>query len=229
MAVAFFDLDKTLIARNSGVLWIRRELRLGHITYWQALRASSWLIRYSLGYAEMERGMRWAIRSLDGVPEQDIADRITSFYDAEVKNLYRPGGHAALEKHRAQGDLLVLLSSASIYLGRYVQSALKLDDILCSEFEVGPDGVYTGEPKIPMCYGAGKLTLGRAFLEARGETLKDATFYTDSMSDLPMMEAVGHPVAVNPDPRLRRTAHKRGWPIVDWGRPEDAMSGTKTR
>ncbi|MEO1336693.1 MAG: haloacid dehalogenase-like hydrolase, partial [Myxococcota bacterium] len=74
-------------------------------------------------------------------------------------------------------------------------------------------------PKTPMCFGRGKLELGRAYLESHDERLNDATFYTDSMSDLPMMEAVGHPVAVNPDPRLRRTAKDRGWPIVDWGRP----------
>ena len=107
---------------------------------------------------------------------------------------------------------MVLLSSASIYLGRRVQSALTLDHILCSEFEVGPDGKYTGDPKMPVCYGPGKLVLGRQYLEEQQESLADATFYTDSMSDLPMMEAVGHPVAVNPDPRLRRHAHKQGWP-----------------
>lgn len=219
MAVAFFDLDKTLIYRNSGTLWLKRELRLGHITYWQATRAFSWLIQYSFGYAEMERAIRWAIRSLEGVPEREIQDRVTAFYSADVQSLYRPGGQTALAEHRQRGDKVVLLSSASIYLGRLVQRELTLDDILCSEFEVGPDGNYTGEPKLPLCYGPGKRVLGEAYLEANGESLADATFYTDSMSDLPMMEVVGHPVAVNPDPRLRRTAAKRGWPIVDWGRP----------
>ena len=219
MAVAFFDLDKTLIYRNSGSLWLKRELAQGHITYWQAIRAFGWLSMYSLGFADIDRGIRWAIGTLKGVPEQEINDRVTSFYKDDVHDLYRPGGRTVLEEHRARGDTLVLLTSASIYLARFVQSTLTLDDILCSEFEVGPDGFYTGEPKLPLCYGPGKLVLGRDFLEARGESLEDASFYTDSMSDLPMMEAVGHPVAVNPDPRLRREAHRRGWPVVDWGRP----------
>ena len=72
MAVAFFDLDKTLIYRNSGTLWLKRELSLGHISYWQAIRAFSWLIRYSMGYADMDKGIRWAIRTLEGVPEHEI-------------------------------------------------------------------------------------------------------------------------------------------------------------
>ena len=219
VAVAFFDLDKTLICKNSGSLWLKRELSLGHITYWQALRAFTWLIRYSMGFSDMEKGIRWAIRTLEGVPESEIGSRVTKFYQSDVKDLYRPGAKEALEKHRTQGDKLVLLSSASIYLGRFVQEDLTLDDILCSEFEIDGDGHYTGEPKLPFCYGPGKLELGRAYLDARNESLDAATFYTDSMSDLPMMEAVGHPVAVNPDPRLKRTAKQRGWPVVDWGRP----------
>ncbi len=219
VAVAFFDLDKTLICRNSGTLWLKRELSLGHISYWQAFRAFWWVIQYSMGYSEVEKGIRWAIRSLDGVPEEEISGRVAAFYEADVKDLYRPGGLEAVDRHRAQGDTLVLLSSASIYLGRFVQTALDLDDVLCSEFEVGPDGNYTGEPKLPLCYGKGKLVLGNQYLQARNESLREATFYSDSMSDLPMMAAVGHPVAVNPDPRLRKEATRRGWPVVDWGRP----------
>ena len=219
MAVAFFDLDKTLISRNSGNLWLKRELALGNITYWQALQGFWWLLHYSLGVAKLERAIFWAIQTLDGVPEQEIKDRVASFYEEEVKHLYRPGGARALQEHRARGDRVVLLSSASIYLARFVQTTLELDDILCTEFEVDDQGKFTGAPKIPMSYGPGKLELGRAYLESRGETLEASTFYTDSMSDFAMMDAVGHPVAVNPDPRLRRAAQRRGWPIVDWGRP----------
>ncbi|MEM7677263.1 MAG: HAD family phosphatase, partial [Myxococcota bacterium] len=217
MAVAFFDLDKTLIYRNSGTIWLKRELSAGHISYWQATQAFGWLFRYSLGFANIENGIRAAIRTLSGMQERDINQRIAAFYKTDVQSLYRPGGRVALEKHRSRGDRLVLLSSASIYLGRQVQAALSLDDALCIEFVVGPDGKYTGEPKTPMCFGHGKLEMGLNYLNRHGERLDEATFYTDSMSDLPMMEAVGHPVAVNPDPRLRRTAKGRGWPIVDWG------------
>ena len=219
MAVAFFDLDKTLIYRNSSVLWLKRELSLGHISYLHAFKAFGLVAMYSMGMSDMEDSIRWAIRTIEGVAEKEIDGRIATFYADDIKDLYRPGGLEALEAHRGRGDKVVLLSSASIYLGRFVKDALDLDDILCSELEVDPSGRYTGEPKLPLCYGPGKRVLGERFVEQHGETLEDATFYTDSMSDMPMMEAVGHPVAVNPDPRLRRAANKRGWPIVDWGRP----------
>ncbi|MEO1338530.1 MAG: HAD family hydrolase, partial [Myxococcota bacterium] len=110
VAVAFFDLDKTLIYRNSGTLWLKRELSLGHISYGQAALAFGWLLRYSLGFSNMERGFRWAIRTLNGVDEREIDQRTTAFYKAEVHDLYRPGGQTALDRHRSRGDRLVLLS-----------------------------------------------------------------------------------------------------------------------
>ena len=86
-------------------------------------------------------------------------------------------------------------------------------------FEVGADGCYTGRLAGTLCYGPGKLEQASRFAAERGETLAASAFYTDSASDLPVLEAVGAPVAVNPDPRLRRVASKRGWPVVDWGEP----------
>jgi phosphoserine phosphatase len=74
----------------------------------------------------------------------------------------------------------------------------------------------TGTFERPLCYGAGKLERARALVHSLGSTLEQAVFYTDSITDLPLLEAVGQPVAVNPDPRLRRVARRRGWPIEDW-------------
>jgi phosphoserine phosphatase len=84
-------------------------------------------------------------------------------------------------------------------------------------------GLHTGRSLGEVCFGAGKLRLARAFAEGRGVSLADCTFYTDSYSDLPMLEAVGRPVAVNPDRRLLRRAERAGWPVLDWGRPVPAL------
>ena len=84
-------------------------------------------------------------------------------------------------------------------------------------FEVR-DGRFTGRAAGPLCFGEGKLTHARQLSDALGERLEDAWFYTDSSSDLAVMDLVGHPVAVHPDPRLRRLAKKRGWPVADWDR-----------
>jgi HAD superfamily hydrolase (TIGR01490 family) len=215
--VAFFDLDKTLISRNSATLWIRFELAAGRVTRWQALHALTYVVRYSLGAVDMEDAIRRSVASIAGQPEAELRERALRFYDALVRPLYRPGAAAAIAAHRAAGDRLVLLTSSSNYVSELVCRDLELDDYLCNRFEVDAAGRYTGRPIEPLCFGSGKVELAARHAERSRLSLADAVFYTDSISDLPMLEAVGRPVAVHPDPRLRRAAKQRGWEIVEWG------------
>jgi HAD superfamily hydrolase (TIGR01490 family) len=219
MAIAFFDLDRTLIARNSGALWVRRELLEGRVPLLGAARAATWLLRYQAGDVDLEHGLRLAIGSLRGQREADLVERTARFHAREVRSLYRPGGRAAVEAHREAGDRLVLLTSASAYLGEHVRRDLGLDDVLGHRFEVDAAGRFTGEPAGPLCYGDGKRQLAAALAGARGVALADCAFYTDSMADLPALEAMGAPRVVHPDRRLRRVAEARGWPVLDWGEP----------
>lgn len=216
-AIAFFDFDETLIVGNSGNLWIRRELKAGHISSWQFLRAAVWMARYKLGWASMDDALRTAIGSLQGVPEQELRARTRAFYAEEVRMLYRTGARPALERHRARGDSIVLLTASSIYLSELVADELGLDDVLCNRFEIDGDGLHTGRSVGTLCFGAGKLPHAEAYALARGVSLEACFFYTDSYSDLPVLERVGHPVVVNPDPRLRAEAERRSWPIEWWG------------
>ena len=225
MGIAFFDLDKTLLSVNSGWLWLRRELSLGHVSRTQALRASTWLIRYHLGFAKMEVAIGQAISLLAGTGEAELRARTTDFYREQVRRLYRPGALAALDWHKRRGDQRVLLTSSSGYLSELVARELQLDEILCNRFEVDLAGLHTGRSLGALCFGKGKLAHARAYAERIQSPLAEATFYTDSYSDLPVLEAVRRPVAVNPDPRLRRLAFRRKWEIVDWGvaSPREAL------
>jgi HAD superfamily hydrolase (TIGR01490 family) len=217
--IAFFDLDRTLIAQNSGTLWVRRELRLGFIKPWQALQAAAWLTGYELGFAGIDGVLQRAIASLAGVPERDLRERTAAFYEACVRPLYRPGARLAIEEHRRAGDSLVLLTSSSQYLAEHVARDLKLDALICNRFEVDQSGLHTGRTIGALCFGAGKLQYASDFARGRGARLEDSVFYTDSYADRPLLEAVGRPVAVNPDRRLRRLAAKRRWELLDWGTP----------
>jgi HAD superfamily hydrolase (TIGR01490 family) len=219
MGVAFFDLDKTLLAVNSATLWIRRELALGHITRIQAVRASLWVARYHLGLVAMQDAVVAAIAQLAGTSAQAIQERTTTFYESQVRPLYRPGALRVLEEHRGAGDRLVLLTSSSGYLSELVSRDLRLDAILCNRFEVDAQGLHTGRPLGDVCFGTGKRIHAERYAREAGVALSACAFYTDSYSDLPVLEVVGRPVAVNPDYRLRREALRRGWPVVDWGVP----------
>ena len=222
-AIAFFDFDETLIVGNSGQLWIRRELREGNISHRQFLRAAVWMLRYKVGWASMDDAIRTAIGSLRGQSEQALRARTRAFYETEVRMLYRTGARPALERHRARGDGVVLLTASSLYLSELVAAELGFDDVLCNRFEVDDAGAHTGRPVGSLCFGAGKLEYAEAYSRERGVSLADCWFYTDSYSDLPVLERMGHPVVVNPDPRLRREAERRGWPVEWWG---EALSGT---
>nr|WP_217911109.1 HAD family phosphatase [Myxococcus sp. AM011] len=219
VAVAFFDLDKTLIAANSGSLWVRRELELGHINRWQALRASLWIARYHLGFVSMQDALERAVALLAGSRASPIQQRTADFYEQTVRSLYRPGALFAVEEHRRAGDRLALLTSSSGYLSDWVARELRLDAVLCNRFEVDAEGLHTGRPLGPICFGEGKLTYAQGYAREVGVPLSACAFYTDSYSDLSVMEAVGRPVAVHPDHRLKREARKRGWPVVSWGVP----------
>ena len=215
MPIAFFDLDLTLLSVNSGSLWIRREVALGRLPLRRALRAASWLVQYQLGLAAQTTMLEKAIASATGESAEALAARTKSFFDTLVKQRFRPGGRSALELHRARGDRLVLLSSSSHFMAELVASELGLDAVLCNRLEVGADGRLTGRTDGPICFGAGKRWWAER--EASGEPLSSCTFYTDSYSDLPVLEVVGRAVAVNPDWRLQRHARQQGWPVVDWG------------
>lgn len=217
MAIAFFDLDKTLLAKNSAALWLMWELRRGRIRLDRVVRATAWLLRYRLGKADLEVPIRASVATLRGVRQDEWARRTQAFYRARVRRGYRLGGLAALEAHRARGDRVVLLSSTHQDLAQLVQADLGLDAVLCNAFATDAAGVFTGELDGTLCFGPGKLVAAQALCTQMGERLADSTFYTDSYSDWPVLAAVGHPVAINPDPALVRAAKRHGWPTHNWG------------
>jgi len=171
---------------------------------------------YELGFARIETAIRSAAATLEGQQESVIRKRTQDFWQEDVAHLIRPGARAAIEAHQAAGEPAVLLTSSSNYLGQMAVDALGMDGMLCNRFVVA-DGVYTGALVEPLCYGPGKVDHAQNFAAERGVELEACAFYTDSWSDLPVLDVVGRPVPVHPDPRLRREAIRRGWDIADWG------------
>jgi len=218
--IALFDLDRTLLDINSGTLWLRHEWSEGNIGVRDAMWAGWWLMKYSLGIGEgMDAAYREAVRTLRGEPETRIVERTQAWFDEQVRHHLRPGASEALERHREAGDRLVLATTSSPYEARAAMEAYGLDDFVSTVFEV-VDGVFTGEVSEP-AWGANKAKRVEEWAERGGHDLERAVFYTDSMTDLTLLERVAEPVCVNPDRRLQRIAVERGWPIVDWGTAEE--------
>ena len=215
MTVAFVDLDRTLIDVNSGRLWMRHEWAAGHLGWVDAALASWWLFRYALGDDDLVHALDRAASVYAGQDEATLAARIDAWFDADVAPRARPGALAAIDAHRAAGDRVVLATSSSQFAAARARATWRLDDAISTRIEVR-DGVVTGAVA-QYGFGRHKLDACAAWASARGVNLAECAFYTDSYSDLTLLEAVGRPVVVHPDRRLARVAHARGWPVLDWG------------
>ena len=216
MSIAFFDLDRTLIDVNSGLLWARHERRQGHITREQMARAVFWTALYHLAAIDMETAMTRALGHYRGVSEGELDSRTRTWFERDVAGRLRPAAGRAVEEHRSRGDALVILTNSSSYEARAAAERWRFDDYLANRFPTDERGRLTGAFEPPLCYGRGKVARAEAWARARSVDLADCTFYSDSYSDLPMLERVGRPRVVNPDPRLRMAARRRRWPILAW-------------
>jgi HAD superfamily hydrolase (TIGR01490 family) len=214
VGVAFFDLDRTLITVSSGHLWFRRERAQGRLSVGQAVEAAMWGLLYNAGLMQSHSGLDRAVRALAGQPEAEMIARSRSFYDEEIAQTVAPGAHAVLAGHRESGDKIVLLTSSTNYVADCIRDDLGLDAALAMRLE-SRDGLFTGRIE-QLCFGAAKVAIAERWAQDHGIELSACSFYSDSYTDLPMLERVGTPIAVHPDRRLLKIARKRGWTVLDW-------------
>ena len=212
---AFFDMDRTLIRCNSGTLWIRWQRARGEMSLYQMARAVGWLAQYKLAVLDMESVVEKAIASMRGQPESELEKSARAFFDEWVVQHVAPKALAALAQHRADGHVVAILSSSTPYVVEPLARHLGIEHAICTRMNVA-DGSFDGTHKKPACYGAGKVHWAEAFAREQGVDLAQSFFYTDSYTDLPMLERVGVARVVNPDTRLKRHAKRVGWQVDEW-------------
>lgn len=213
---AFFDLDRTLIDVNSALLWAQHERAQGNVTSWQLAQATFWTAMYHLSLIDMERAFNEAVAYYKGEPFETLEQRTREWFHDEIRPRLRTGAVEAMDAHREEGHPLVILTNSSCFEAEVAAETWGFDHWLANQFPVDETGCLLGTFATPMCYGPGKVHHARNWTEEHGIDLERSYFYTDSYSDLPMLEEVGEPRIVSPDPRLRRAARQRGWPILNW-------------
>jgi HAD superfamily hydrolase (TIGR01490 family) len=142
----------------------------------------------------------------------------------------RPAATALLDEHRRAGDQLVIVTATNEFVTRPIADALGVQELIAVRLATGPDGWITGEIDGIASMREGKVVRVREWLGSRGLDWSgvETTFYSDSMNDLPLLERVDHPVATNPDDRLRAIALQRGWRILDLFSPEKSTVSPRT-
>jgi HAD superfamily hydrolase (TIGR01490 family) len=213
--IAFFDLDRTLVEENTGKLYVRWRFQEGKMTLREVAHTSLWILQYTFGVLDAERVSQAAAESIAGQREDEFGAELAGWVEEVVLPCITTAARREVERCRREGFRVALLTSGSRYVADPVAADVGVDDVLCTRFEV-EDGRFTGRTLPPVCYGAGKVEQATAFAEAEGLDLGRSRFYTDSVSDLPMLEAVAEPRVVNPDPRLTRLARRHRWPVAYW-------------
>ncbi|MFC5231852.1 HAD family hydrolase [Pseudonocardia zijingensis] len=219
-AAAFFDLDKTIIAGSSALAFSRPFRRKGLISRRAALRS---------GYAQLLLVLAGADADTMELLRRRITALCTGWEVAQIRNIVAETLHDIVEpmvyaeateliaEHRANGDEVVVLSASGQEVVEPIAALVGADTCLATRMGV-VDGRYTGEIEY-YCYGEEKARAARQIAQERGYRLEDCRAYSDSITDLPLLEAVGHPTVVNPDRSLRREAEQRGWPVLTFVDP----------
>jgi HAD superfamily hydrolase (TIGR01490 family) len=219
---AFFDVDRTIVSCNTARLFVRDLRRRGEISFFRTLRALLWMAKYHLSLIDLQWVATRLAGEMAGKLEHDFAERCRGWVEKDVLPLVVPGARGQIEKHRAEGHVLAILSTSPCYVTEPLAEKLGIEEVISTRFEV-TGGQFTGRLLGPACVGKGKVHWAEDLVARRQVDLAQSWFYTDSYTDMPMLERVGNRVVVNPDPRLRRTARRRGWPVQDWRQPVSAQ------
>ncbi len=211
--VAFFDLDRTLIGKSSGELYIRRKKKQGRLSKWTLTKLLASTALYGLNLVRPELLMDWAASWYRGESEQEMIDFCEDLFRDTVKALFYTEAVERVREHQTKGHIVALLTAATPYIAEPTGRFLGVEHLLCTRPEVR-DGLFTGKLHKPVCHGKGKLYWAIEFCRIHSATLEQSYFYTDSIRDLPALEAVGYPRPVNPDGALERVARRRGWPVA---------------
>ena len=212
MKFACFDVDHTITRVSTGRRLVEHGRRAGLFSIWNLILLPYLYLHYRAGTIRIDRVAgrikalaNRTLEELNAVAEQCFAEHVRGDIMSDAARLIR--------RHQDAGDVVVLATSSLALIVRPLARELGIEHIVCTELEF-KNGIATGRFVRPPCMGEQKLQCMMEFVAARDCTLGEVTFYSDSRLDIPLLRAVGHPIAVNPDRGLRMAARREGWPIL---------------
>ena len=216
-AAAFFDLDRTLLRRSSALALAGSFRERGLISRSQLAKAAAWQLLFVLRGASHEavrRGAEDGLMVLRGFTPDGLRRLVAEALEPVLRPLVYAEPLYLVEQHRARGEAVYIVSATLQEIVQAIADDLGFDGALGTVCEVR-DGAYTGHA-VRALHAENKARSVRELAESRGYDLAECTAYSDSHTDLPFLESVGRPVAVNPDRALRRIAAERGWPVIEF-------------
>ncbi len=215
MTVAIFDLDHTLINTDSDHAWGEFLVKKNVVDAVVFKKANDYFHeQYCQGCLNLDEYLEFALKALADLPMEELHQLREEFVETDIRHLIKPGVAKLLEKHRQQGHVLLVITATNRFVIDPIVDAIGIEQRLAIELEQ-KDGRYTGEYVGTPTFREGKITRFNEWLKDNPEhKIEECWFYSDSRNDLPLLEQVGHPVAVDPDDTLKATAEKNGWPVI---------------
>ena len=214
MSLAIFDLDNTLLNGDSDHAWGEFLVNKGIVDEAFYRRQNDHFYElYKQSKLDIMEYLAFALGPLTRFTLAELAALHAQFMAEYINPMRQPKADALLRRHREQGDFLLIITATNGFVTRPIAQALGVDDILATDPEVEGDR-YTGRIVGTPCYQEGKVTRLNQWLQQTHHTLDNSYFYSDSINDLPLLQAVTHPVVVDGDQRLTSAAQQRGWPCI---------------
>jgi len=214
MALAIFDLDNTLIGGDSDHAWGEFLVQQGAVDgeHYRKMN-DEFYQRYVEGVLDMRDYLAFALQPLAQLDRERLVALHRQFMSEVIQPMWLPAAVRLLQEHRRQGDFLLVITSTNSFIVEPICAKLGVDGFLATNL-VMRDNRYTGEVDGEPTFREGKVTRLAAWLEETGHSLEGSSFYSDSINDLPLLDVVDHPVAVDPDDALARLAAERGWRVI---------------
>lgn len=214
MTLAIFDLDNTLLAGDSDHAWGQFLVDQGIVDSKAYQQANDYFFeQYQNGSLDIDEFLAFALKPLAEHSKQQLDAWHQQFMQQCISTMRLPKADKLLKKHRDQGDFLLIITATNLFVTGPIAKALGVDDILATNPEF-IDGAYTGKVAGTPCFQAGKVERLKQWLAATGQSLAGSYFYSDSCNDLPLLELVDYPVAVDADERLSQHAKDNHWPQI---------------
>ncbi len=214
MSLAIFDLDNTLLGGDSDYLWGRFLVEQGHVDgdYYDR-ENRRYYEEYEAGTLDIFEFLRFSLKPLAEHDMATLKQWHQQFMAEKIAPIMLPSAAALLQKHRDAGDYLLIITATNSFVTAPIAEALGVDHMLATEPQL-LNGRYNGEVDGTPCFQQGKVTRLKAWLAETGRNLADSWFYSDSRNDLPLLEMVTYPVAVDADETLAAHAEAKGWPQI---------------
>jgi len=214
MTLALFDLDNTLICGDSDHAWGQFVAAKGLVDAEQFARKNDQFYSdYEQGVLDPSAYLQFALEPLSRYSIEELGDFHKEFMTSHIAPMWLVAAEELINKHRTQGHRLVVITSTNRFVVEPIVQQLGIDEIICSEPEI-QEKRYTGNFLEEPCFREGKITKLQRWLNTQDETMAGAWFYSDSFNDIPLLERVENPVAVDPDNHLKAHAKEAGWQIL---------------